>query len=81
VESRSAPVNRTLLKKAQATALSISSLTGNPIRALPPKESPTAKMALTAIALVKISRTSAIGCRRARKNATAIDTRNKLNMA
>jgi len=80
VVSLSAPVKKTRLKKAQATALIISSLTGNPISMFPITDIPIENTALTAMGLVNIPRTSANGSNRARKNATNIDTRSKFNM-
>ena len=76
----SAPVRSTLLKKAQATALSISSLTGNPISRFPLTENVIAKTALMAIGLTNIRRTSTNGSNRARKKAANIDTRSIFNI-
>lgn len=76
----SAPVRSTLLRKAQATALSISSLTGNPISRFPLTEKVIARTALMAIGLTNIRRTSTKESNRARKKAANIDTRSIFNI-
>ena len=76
----SAPVRSTLLKKAQATALSISSLTGNPISKFPLTENVIARTALMAIGLTNIRRTSTKESNKARKKAANIDTRSIFNI-
>jgi len=80
VVNLSAPVRSTLLKKAQATALSISSLTGNPISKFPLTENVIARTALMAIGLTNIRRTSTKESNKARKKAANIDTRSIFNI-